>query len=735
MESKVARALAVSACLASLSAGAMAGTGESRALKELSLEELLEVEIRAPTKAELPMREAPAVGTVISREEMAAYGWVTLADVLLRQPGFTPSQDFERLTIAGRGQHEAWSNNHIRLLIDGVPVNGFSSGTAFVWEMLPLSMVESVEIMRNQGSALYGSNAINGVVAINTRKAGAMPPAEIRIRSGSEGTQWQDVAGAGSLPWVSVVAGYGHRGTRGNAYDSYDASGRTGPDGSRAKFEVNDTRSTHAAFLKLAGDGPLSGFSLQAHWSRWTSETGHGWLFRIPDESERDATEEAMAWLAYASPPLARERLRLEFVAQWKHHGVDWRIKEVPDGGSLGGDPYPDGVTEAVQSVFQDYFLRAQADYRAFAGIRGLLGIENTFEPSHTEGLHRSNVDLNRGGTLRPFPDGGLQDLKPLFEAIEDQPFNNFGTYLQVESGDALGRFLAATAGLRYDVLAFDYVDLDDPNRPSRHRTLEQLSPRAALVVLPGRDISFKALAERSFRTPAPGELFTRNSLLGNADPEGLDAEEMTAFTLACDAILFRYANLRLDGFVQEFENQIGFSGLNNLTSNLYTRKLAGVEAELLARSPLLEGRSLEGFLNATWVTQLEEEVLLPGLVASDNLTWAPEQSGNAGLAFRGRRWDASVQGHFQGRSYRRDSDRFQADGTPTANSAYRPPTTAPWATLDALLGYRFGNGLRLWAQGRNLLDEHGYLTKPGNSPFDYRIEGLRLVAAAEIAL
>lgn len=706
-----------------------------RRYQHLTLEELMKVEVTSPTKVDQPLREAPALCIVITRDQIERYGWLTLGDVLLRQAGFAPSQDFERITVSARGQFESWNNNHLRLLIDGLPANNVTNGIAHTWEMLPLSMVESIEITRGPGSALYGSNATNGVVAIKTRKAAQMGPAEVQSRFGSADFQIHDLATGHAAPWLALVAGYRRHGSRGNIYPSYDASGRVGPDGSLRKFEVNDRRSTHAAFLVAEGRGPLEGVSLHGHYAWWRFETGHGWIFHVPDEGERAVTSRTLAGLTYRPPALVRERLNLEFAAQWQRHEDDFRIKNLPDSSRFADTVFPGGIVEVTRIAPHDLFFRAQADCRLAGDMRLLMGVENTTLVPGQDKAHASNADLDRGGTLRPFPDGRLQALRPLFEPVLDKPINQVGMFLQYVSGRILRRSVSATAGVRYDRQFFDYVDLDKPDHPVRRRALDQVSPRAGLVFFPHPDLALKALAERAFRAPAPTELFLTNSLLGNSMTDQLLPEELTAYTLAADLALHRRLNLRADWFHQRFDNQIAYSGTKNYSDNLYSRAITGIEAELLFEVSLGKARTLHGFLNHAWVHMLDEEVQEPSIAASGRLTWGPGQISNVGLAFSSPRWEASLQGHYQGRVFRRRSDRFDSTGAPTFFSAYRPATVAPWFTVDALVGFRAADRLRIRLEGRNLLNRRGYLVKPGDFPFDYRIEGVRLNAAVEVEL
>ena len=348
--------------------------------------------------------------------------------------------------------------------------------------------------------------------------------------------------------------------------------------------------------------------------------------------------------------------------------------------------------------------------------------------------VHESNVSLNRGDTVRPYPGNRLTTLRPTNESLGDNPIENLGLYVQGSTGRVLQRLVSATAGLRYDLQYVEYTDLDAPGRPTAEKYLDQISPRLGLVFFPHPNLTLKALAERAFRAPTPSELFSVNSLLGFSNPGPLQPEAMTAFTLAADLVLFRHVSLRSDWFWQEFENQIAYSGSRNSTSNIYSRTVTGFESELRLDAPLGGEWSMTSFINHTWSHQLDETILEPSIAPSDFLTWAPETVGNLGTILSGHGFSVFLQGHFQGTVYRRRSD-FQSGGVPSAFAAYRPAQLDPWVTLDAGAAYRFRNGLHFRVKGTNVFDQEGYLMKQGNYPFDYRIEGTRVLAVVEYAL
>jgi outer membrane receptor protein involved in Fe transport len=702
--------------------------------RQYTLEELMAVDVRAPTKIDQPIREAPTVGTVITREEIEGYGWQTLADVLLGQAGFAPSQDYERITVTSRGQYESWNNNHLRLLVDGVPVNNVSNGTANIWETVPLSMVQSIEIARGPGSALYGSNATNGVIAINTRKPSDDWELQATAGFGNAGTRNLDLSGGKAYPWLRFFTGFRYQETEGNVYDSYDASRRAGSDGRFRKFEVNDANGSYSGYLKADGRGPLTGLSLQTHLAWWEFETAQGWLNRIPDEAERAVNNSGIVSLSYRPPALAGDRLQLEFVGSAQRTHKDYDIKLMPDGSTYLGTPLPEGIREKLISTSADYFTRAQAEYRLVADARLIFGVENMVYQSLGNSIHASNVSLNRGDTVKPYPDNRLTTLRPTNESQGDNPIENVGLYVQGSTGRVLRRLVSATAGVRYDFQYVEYTDLDAADRPVVEKYLDQVSPRLGLVFFPHPNLTLKALAERAFRAPTPSELFSINSLLGFSNPGPLQPEDMTAYTLAADLVLFRHVSLRTDWFWQEFENQIAYSGTRNSTSNIYSRTVTGFESELRVDADLGGDWSLTAFLNHTWAHQLEETILEPSIAPSDFLTWAPETVANLGTLVSGHGFSIFLQGHFQGPVYRRQSD-FGPGGVPSAFAGYRPSQLDPWVTVDAGAAYRFRNGLHFRVKGTNILDQEGYLMKQGNYPFDYRIEGARVLAVVEYAL
>jgi iron complex outermembrane receptor protein len=705
---------------------------EAERLQRLSLEELMRIDTGTAAKLSEPASEAPALITVVSRDQIQSYGWISLDDVLYHQAGFAPSQDYDRRTVSARGLFEGWNNNHLLLLVDGVPMNDPVYGSAYTSELTPLFLARTVEIIRGPGSALYGSSATNGVIALNTRNADPLSPAiEGQLRLGNANTQIYDLFASHQFKHVELVVGFNRYNTDGNSYTDADGSGRTDPSGSLARFHVGDARSSDYVFGKMT----VAGLTLQFHHQDWTYQTGHGWIWFIPDRPEHLAEQRQIVSLNYRPRALARGRLTQQYVLQYQRHAIDWNVNFFPSGTTQPVDGarivYPNGVVETLDTETHDIFARAELAYRFWRDMTALLGVENSLFVYTGDKSHASNADLNTGGSSRPWPDGLNHPLQPWLAYIQNRPVDSVGAYFQYTSGRIARRHLALTAGVRDDLQSFQYVDVAQPDRPVLRRTFNQVSPRLGVVVFPWHDLVLKGLFDRAFRAPAPSELFGANTDTLNSSPSTLKPEQITTVSVSGELPLLHKLHLRADWFYEKFENEIAYSVSRvNLSANLYTRSVTGVETELWFDTPIGWPCALRGYANYTFVHLVDEEIQDPLIAASSQLTWAPAHTFNLGLDWVGHGFDLSAQGHFQGPVARRPSDFSDAGGLVDRN---RPASLSPWFTVDARVTYRFTDWVRLGVQGTNLFNSGGQLIKNNNFPFDYQIQGLRVLGILEI--
>lgn len=139
------------------------------------LDVLLDLEVSGASKFALRVSESPSSATVIGAEEIRALGYRTLADVLQSVRGLLVSTDRTYAYLGVRGFATAGDyNTRILLLIDGNRVNDTVYDQAFLSTDFPLdlALVERVEFIPGQGSAVHGGNALFGTINVVTRRPG-----------------------------------------------------------------------------------------------------------------------------------------------------------------------------------------------------------------------------------------------------------------------------------------------------------------------------------------------------------------------------------------------------------------------------------------------------------------------------------------------------------------------------------------------------------------------------------
>ncbi|MBW8882169.1 MAG: TonB-dependent receptor, partial [Asticcacaulis sp.] len=160
--------------------GGCLGAGAAQAdpvtdLSKLSLEELAEVQVTSVSKRPEPIAEAPSSVFVITQEDIARSGAMSLPEVLRLAPNLQVAQvSASRYVITARGANGAPGAqnfaNKLLVLIDGRTVySPLFSGVYWDMQDVFLQDVERIEVISGPGATLWGANAVNGVINIITR--------------------------------------------------------------------------------------------------------------------------------------------------------------------------------------------------------------------------------------------------------------------------------------------------------------------------------------------------------------------------------------------------------------------------------------------------------------------------------------------------------------------------------------------------------------------------------------
>jgi len=144
---------------------------------------------------------APVAVDVVTAEEIRAYGYRNLADILRYRAGMDVvagrAADGNRAIVSARGFTRDFVSE-MQVLVDGRSVFSPLLGGVY-WDSLPVQIqdIERIEIVRGPNAALYGSNAALGVVSIITRKPESKASGRLSASGGNRGHSNSESAEAG----------------------------------------------------------------------------------------------------------------------------------------------------------------------------------------------------------------------------------------------------------------------------------------------------------------------------------------------------------------------------------------------------------------------------------------------------------------------------------------------------------------------------------------------------------
>ena len=194
-----------------------------RADTTVSLEPVIVTATTLPT----PSSSLSQPVTVLNGDQLRARGVLTVAEALREAPGATVAQSGSYGGVTSlflRGGESRYA----KVLIDGTPINSVG-GTQF-FENLSMDNVDRIEIVYGPSSALYGADAVSGVIQIFTKRGAGPATLDADARAGTYGSHDESVSLRGGVPSVGYSIGGGWHATDGvyafnNAYQNGDLNG------------------------------------------------------------------------------------------------------------------------------------------------------------------------------------------------------------------------------------------------------------------------------------------------------------------------------------------------------------------------------------------------------------------------------------------------------------------------------------------------------------------------------
>ena len=251
---KVLRRACFVLALAALAAISACPQNPPKDLANESLEDLMNIKVTSVSKQEQKVSRAAAAIFVITAEDIRRSGATNIPDLLRMVPGVDVAQiNASTWAVSVRGFNGRFSNT-LLVLIDGRSLYTPTFDGTF-WDSvdLPLENIERIEVIRGPGSAVWGANAVNGVINIITKTAAETQGTMVQTTEGNidEGSATLQYGGTlGTKTDYRIFTRY---------FNQDHMPGVSGPDGgdgwhmSRGGFRADSVLSTKDR-LTIQGD-------------------------------------------------------------------------------------------------------------------------------------------------------------------------------------------------------------------------------------------------------------------------------------------------------------------------------------------------------------------------------------------------------------------------------------------------------------------------------------------------
>lgn len=584
------------------------GQAADASLFDLNLSDLLNVQVvTAASGFEQNLTDAPASVTTIEAEQWQAMGATTLLEAINQMPGLHVSlvqtgATYEKTIIRGLSGS---FGQQVLMLIDGLPFRAARDGSTPWAQSLPLNGFKRIEIIRGSGSAIYGADAVGGIINLVSYGKDEQPGI-VRLQAGEHNQYSFEVGNHFTIAdqhfqfaWSSQYSD----GDPGRVIESdfqstidrlYQTDASLTPGPMHLDFEVHTLRAQWAYK------------DLTVRYLDWYNESGTGVGVSQaldPDGQVRlrtrflDADYDLSDYVkgdmnvrvalhhhrtrvsSTIFPPGSRFHLNADGNIVFPQIGTDLtnlQLVEFPDG--VLGNPGSDNRTLAIQlnhvfDVFENH------------KFRWAVGLEKTY--------NRGTEEKNFGPGVY---DGVSDEVDGTLTSVTGTDYVYLPTvdrkngFIAVQDQWQVSEQVMATIGIRYD----DYSDFGSTS-----------NPRLGLHWHPTGKLHLKAFAGSAFRAPSFVDLYSTNNPTGVGNPNlapesvdmldgGISANYLFNENFQFTTTVFQYAADKLVAFTPRENVQVA--------ENSGQLKVRGVEQKLAWR--LVDRVNIE--TNFTWLDPYE---------------------------------------------------------------------------------------------------------------------------------
>jgi iron complex outermembrane recepter protein len=578
--------------------------------------------------------ETPATIHVVGGDELRRVRPAHPSEILNAVPGVWVN------VTGGEGhmaaiRHPKTTNPVYLYLENGVPTRatGFFNHNALYEVNVP--QADRIEIVKGPATALYGSDAIGGMVNVLTRAPTDAPPVQVTAEAGAHGFARVLAAASGGSDRSGVLAELNLTRTdgwrEGTAYDRQSGTLRWDH-----RFDASRAVRSTVTFSRI--DQGTAGSSA------------------ISRDDYLDRPEVNYTPISYRRVEALRASAALERITSRTLLSVTpfarWNAMEMLPNWTLSFDPV---ITESAHAS-AGALLKARVDAER---VRAIVGLDVDYSP----GRRREwGIQTVRDGVIfRDYTRG---------ELVYDYDVTWWSTspYVQIEAVPFAR--LRLVGGLRFDAMGYDYETALEPTQAGSHRRPENttvdyrhVSPKAGLTYTFGPAMSAFASYGHGFRAPSESQLFRQGRALSSLElrPVRADNFEVGASGRIADRVGYEIAayHMRKTDDLIAFTREDGSSETVNAGETLHRGIEAGIVVALPADLRLNASYTRARHTFVDWTTRTGTDFSgrtmdgAPGHLGSVALTWIPatRPGSNAGIEARrvGAYWMDAANTHRYG--------------------------------------------------------------------------------------
>ena len=256
------------ACTAAIGGSSIFGsTAHAEEMQAFSLDTM----VVTASRVETSKADTPANITVISQEKLEESNYADAAEALADVPGVNILSSGAKGSNMGQDVIMLNGDKRVLVLIDGRRVDVASSGNYSADWLPPVNAIEKIEVLKGAGSALYGTDAVGGVINVITKKGSKIgDKVTVKAATGSWGTEQYGVSASGNNDGVGIFVS-ANKEKRGNYSYKNNKTGaitemnNSGYDDTGATIKLdkaigdNDRVTLQAEHFLTEGGAPFSG--------------------------------------------------------------------------------------------------------------------------------------------------------------------------------------------------------------------------------------------------------------------------------------------------------------------------------------------------------------------------------------------------------------------------------------------------------------------------------------------